>query len=60
MLKQEKIHKKRRKGTGMKVQEMLTRAELERKIKENLSKLTYRQLIHVLAIMPEESREAGN
>ena len=44
----------------MKVQEMLTRAELERKIKENLSKLTYRQLIHVLAIMPEESREAGN
>jgi hypothetical protein len=36
----------------MKVQEMLTRAEIERKIKENLNKLTYRQLIHLLSIMP--------
>lgn len=44
----------------MKVQEMLTRAELERKIKENLNKLTYRQLIHILSIIPDESREAGN
>lgn len=44
----------------MKVQEMLTRAELERKIKENLSKLTYRQLIHILAIIPDKSQEAGS
>jgi hypothetical protein len=54
------MHKKRRKGIGMKVQEMLARAELERKIKENLNKLTYRQLIHILSIIPDESREAGN
>lgn len=44
----------------MKESDTRTRAEIERKIKENLSKLNYRQLIHILAIMPDESREAGN
>lgn len=37
----------------MKVQEMRTRAEIERKIKEKLSELTYRQLVHILSIMPD-------
>lgn len=44
----------------MKESDTRTRTEIERKIKENLSKLTYRQLVHILSIMPEESREAGN
>lgn len=44
----------------MKESDTRTRAEIERKIKENLNKLTYRQLIHILSIMPDESREAGN
>lgn len=44
----------------MKESDTRTRTEIERKIKENLSKLTYRQLIHILSIMPDESREAGN
>ena len=35
-------------------------AEIERKIKENLNKLTYRQLIHILSIIPDKSQEAGN
>ena len=37
----------------MKESDTRTRAEIERKIKENLSKLTYRQLVHILSIMPE-------
>lgn len=44
----------------MKDADTRTRAEIEREIKENLNKLTYRQLIHILAIVPHKSQEAGN
>ena len=44
----------------MKESDMRTRAEIEREIKEKLNKLTYRQLIHILSIMPDKSQEAGN
>lgn len=51
---------KRKKGIGMKDADTHTRAEIEREIKEKLNKLTYRQLIHILSIMPDKSQEAGN
>ena len=51
---------KRKKGTGMKDADTRTRVEIEREIKEKLNKLTYRQLIHILSIIPDKSQEAGN
>ena len=44
----------------MKDADTRTRVEIEREIKEKLNKLTYRQLIHILSIIPDKSQEAGN
>lgn len=44
----------------MKDADTRTRAEIEREIKEKLNELTYRQLIHILSIIPDKSQAAGN